>query len=404
MRLERQANRSWQQWRDSGDIFSIEFTVNRYPGGDQYYSSVLRYKAGTGFLTHEMFEQDARYAAGGLATVSPCSAKQSGVNGNELAQAAKNLSLENLEDFLIGREIFHRDFHVAGFNVPPSALAGACNTCHVNDSRTNPPVSGQRSAPLISGTGLLEAIADDVIETLAANSATGRIHRVNSVVLGANAIGRFGWKASSATVSETVARAFHHEMGLSNSLVNDNADNDSLAVDDQTLDITTTYVRGLGIPRPMRKGIDYGNHDGLMIEDPQTLNDIQAGIDLFDSAGCASCHIPEINTGNNPRTFAEYRNLTIRPFTDLLLHDMGEELAENTEGEASARQWRTAPLWGARNINAAGGEEAYMHDGRAATVRQAILLHGGDSAFSREAFLNAPENLQQELIDYVESL
>jgi CxxC motif-containing protein (DUF1111 family) len=134
--------------------------------------------------------------------------------------------------------------------------------------------------------------------------------------------------------------------------------------------------------------------------DPQALR----GEMVFAEVGCALCHTPELKTGPH-HPFAELRNQTIRPFTDLLLHDMGPDLADNVgEGGATGAEWRTAPLWGLGLTSGVSGGEAYLHDGRARSLAEAILWHGGEGESSKEAFRLLPLPDREALIRFLKSL
>jgi CxxC motif-containing protein (DUF1111 family) len=128
------------------------------------------------------------------------------------------------------------------------------------------------------------------------------------------------------------------------------------------------------------------------------------GEQLFASANCVQCHTPNIVTSPY-HPFAELRNQTIHPYTDLLLHDMGPGLADNMgEGNATGSEWRTPPLWSIGLTAGVSGGEAYLHDGRARSLEEAILWHGGEAAASQEAFLNMSATNRTALIAFLKSL
>ncbi|HUF19157.1 MAG TPA: di-heme oxidoredictase family protein [Burkholderiales bacterium] len=132
--------------------------------------------------------------------------------------------------------------------------------------------------------------------------------------------------------------------------------------------------------------------------------DVQRGEHLFKEAQCAACHVPELHTGPNP-AIAAAANLLIRPYTDLLLHDMGEDLADNRpEFAASGREWRTPPLWGIGLLNSVNGHTELLHDGRARNITEAILWHGGQAEASRETFRRMPKADRDALVSFVKSL
>lgn len=139
----------------------------------------------------------------------------------------------------------------------------------------------------------------------------------------------------------------------------------------------------------------------------RSLNDAEAlqGETLFSSAGCAGCHTPTLaTTAWHP--YAELRNQTIRPYTDMLLHDMGAGLADNLpEANASGGEWRTPPLWSiGLTGGVSGGQEAYLHDGRARNLSEAILWHGGEAETAKEAFRTMTSTQRAALLKFIQSL
>ena len=138
----------------------------------------------------------------------------------------------------------------------------------------------------------------------------------------------------------------------------------------------------------------------------RSLTDTQAlhGEQLFASANCVQCHTPTLQTGSY-HPFSELRNQTIHPFTDMLLHDMGPGLADSLgEGNATGAEWRTAPLWSIGLTVGVSGGEAYLHDGRARTLAEAILWHDGEAAASKEAFRTMSAADRAALIAFLKSL
>ncbi|MGJ8637504.1 MAG: di-heme oxidoredictase family protein [Phycisphaerales bacterium] len=257
-----------------------------------------------------------------------------------------------------------------------------------------------RVAPMLIGLGLLEAIDDDEILAWADETDTngdgisGRVNMVTDLANGESAIGRFGWKAAGVDLREQAASAFAHDMGMTSELVGDGP----VEVENEMLDAMVSYLRGLAVP-PREN-----------YEDPQAL----LGMELFQTAGCAACHRPVMRTASDAE-FVPYRNQTIQPFTDLLLHDMGEGLADNRpEFAASGQEWRTPPLWGIGYVghvlgtpndpfNPNGNPEQanYLHDGRARTLMEAILWHGGEGAAARDMVLAMDAAERDALIEYV---
>jgi CxxC motif-containing protein (DUF1111 family) len=148
------------------------------------------------------------------------------------------------------------------------------------------------------------------------------------------------------------------------------------------------YLRGLSVPA--RRGME---------EAP-----VRDGEALFQKLHCAACHTPELKT-SDAYALPELRSQTIRPFTDLLLHDMGADLADGRpDGDASGTEWRTPPLWGLGLHAVVNGNAFYLHDGRARSLTEAILWHGGEAQAARDAFKALPKTERDALLRFLESL
>ncbi len=271
-----------------------------------------------------------------------------------------------------------------------------------------------RLPPPVFGVGLIEAIP---VATILANAdstdqdADGISGRPNMVTPGAFVpptepgggsgpqLGRFSRKAQVTSLLQQIVEAYHQDMGVTSDFlpsenVNplsgtpteaaDLADDPEVATSD--LQAVIHYVRTLAPPAP---GGDT----------PQR----QLGGDLFQQVGCTGCHIPVLQTGSNPIQALAFKPVTL--YSDLLLHDMGDALADNRpDGAASGREWRTTPLWGLRVMREfLNGDAFLMHDGSARSVEEAILLHGGEALSARDAFANLPGNDRAALLDFVES-
>lgn len=255
-----------------------------------------------------------------------------------------------------------------------------------------------RVAPQLVGLGLLEAVPEAVIEALAdpqdadGDGISGRAQLINDPEDAAKIrIGRFTYKASQAKVAHQIAYALNRDMGVATSVF-PVLDGDTAAgaveVNDTELDQMNRYVSILGVAAR------------------RDLTDTVAlrGEEVFQSAGCVKCHAPSLTTSAH-HPFAELRGQTIRPYTDLLLHDMGAGLADNlAEENASGAEWRTAPLWNIGLTAGVSGGEAYLHDGRARTLEEAILWHGGEGEAAKEAFRTAPASDRAALIKFLKSL
>lgn len=269
-----------------------------------------------------------------------------------------------------------------------------------------------RIAPTMSGMGLLEAIHPADILALADPDDTngdGISGRPNLIGDGAGGltIGRFGWKAIQPTVEVQTAHAFAGDMGLSTPVLPDHWGDCSNAetpcrmlphgaqprlgneeVPRELLDLVVFYSENLALPARTRS------------EEPQVLR----GKQLFYEAGCASCHTPKFVTSREARHEA-HRFQLIWPYTDLLLHDMGEGLADGRpEGQATGREWRTPSLWGIGAASTVSTEAGFLHDGRARTLKEAVLWHGGEAQAARDAFAQTDKADRDALIAFLESL
>ncbi len=274
-------------------------------------------------------------------------------------------------------------------------------------------VSG-RLAPQLVGMGLLEAIPEATVLSWEdpadadGDGISGRASRVMDPETGELRLGRFGYKAGTSSLRHQVVSALNTDMGVMTSVLPDpdcgalQADCDGGAeLSDSHLDDLVRYVALLGVRA--RRDLD----------DAEALE----GEAIFDDIGCASCHVPTVTTTPH-HPLAELRGQTIHPYTDLLLHDLGPELADDLgEGDASGAEWRTAPLWGiGLGPCVTGGvvgpfqsqvcepHASYLHDGRARTLTEAIRWHGGEGAGSREAFLDLSEGDQAAVLRFLGTL
>jgi CxxC motif-containing protein (DUF1111 family) len=265
-----------------------------------------------------------------------------------------------------------------------------------------------RAAPQMIGLGLLEAIpADEILaredpDDADADGISGRANRVG------DQLGRFGLKAGQPSLRDQSAQAFFADMGLSTDLHPDPwgdctaaqpacvtaphgqepGTRDGLEVDRESLDLVTYYARNLGVPARRK------------LDDPATLR----GKEIFHSLNCVGCHTPKHVTARLPDQPEQSFQL-IWPYTDLLLHDMGEALADGLpEHLASGSEWRTPPLWGLGLTQQVSPNAGFLHDGRARTILEAILWHGGEAEGQRNAVIDlAPED-RAALLAFLESL
>jgi len=270
-----------------------------------------------------------------------------------------------------------------------------------------------RIAPQLIGVGLLEAIPESEIlrnaaeQAAAAGPVKGVPNRVWDVYAGREMIGRFGWKANVATIAHQTAGAFHGDIGITSSKFPQETctprQADCLAaprggkgvqpeIDDKTLEDVVFYQAVLA--PPARRGMQDA--------------EVRRGQRLFTQAQCASCHRPSYVTGEGPFPRLSSKALVgqrIWPYTDLLLHDMGEALADGRpDFRANGRQWKTPPLWGIGLIRDVNNHLRLLHDGRADGVMEAILWHGGEAETSKQQVLKMNRGERAALVKFVESL
>lgn len=266
-------------------------------------------------------------------------------------------------------------------------------------------MTSPRVAQAMIGLGLLEAVPEaSLLALVDAQDADGdgisaRANQVWDKRAGRAVFGRFGWKANQPSLRQQSAGAAAGDIGITTTLAASDACTaaqtacgQSLAggtpeMSDEFLDKLELYARTLAVPHRRQ------------VNDPQ----VQAGERLFTQAGCATCHRTTLHTGTHE--LAALANQTIHPFTDLLLHDMGEGLADGRpDFEADGREWRTAPLWGLGLMHTVNGHELLLHDGRARGPAEAILWHGGEAEAARERFRALPKADREALLAFLHSL
>jgi CxxC motif-containing protein (DUF1111 family) len=270
-----------------------------------------------------------------------------------------------------------------------------------------------RVAPGMIGMGLLEAIADSDLLALEDvndennDGISGKAALITSNN-GTTRVGRFGWKAGQADVLTQSAAAFLNDMGLSTTLhpahwgdcsdqqqaCRRSAHGEQLRlgkgeVPEPLLELVAHYARNLA--PPLRRDVDD--------------KDVLAGKQLFYESGCTACHTPKFVTSRNALADPQKFQL-IWPYSDLLLHDMGDELADGVgnNGGASGREWRTPPLWGLGLVKIVNPRASYLHDGRARTLLEAVLWHGGEALASQQRVLSMSRRQRNQLLRFMESL
>jgi CxxC motif-containing protein (DUF1111 family) len=267
-----------------------------------------------------------------------------------------------------------------------------------------------RVAPPMIGLGLLEAIPEEAIlanaeaQAKAKDGIAGRPNRVWDDAQQKTVLGRFGWKAGQPNLNQQNVHAFSGDMGLTTSLrpfddctdaqtackraPNGNGADGEPEVSDNILRLVLFYTRNLAVPA--RRDVNA----------PEVL----AGKNLFYQAGCQSCHTPTYTTAADAAE-PELANQVIRPYSDLLLHDMGDGLADNrSEFQASGRDWRTPPLWGIGLTQAVSGHTQYLHDGRARNLLEAVLWHGGEASAAQQQVLSFNAEQRAALLAFLNSL
>ena len=272
-------------------------------------------------------------------------------------------------------------------------------------------ISARVAQPMI-GLGLIENISElDILknidlEDIDGDGITGKANYVWNKLEKKSSLGRFGWKASQPNIYQQTVDALFEDMGLSSTAIpfSDNCtvnqieckqfqngnskEYDGFEVSNDQIDLIVYYSKHLSVPQ--RRG-----HDN---------KDVLAGKRVFFQSGCASCHTPKFQTAKNENDQSLSEQL-IWPYSDFLLHDMGEDLADDVgEFLANGNEWRTPPLWGIGLTNKVSGHTNFLHDGRARNILEAILWHGGESKKSRDNVLNLSNNDLDKLLIFLNSL
>lgn len=270
-----------------------------------------------------------------------------------------------------------------------------------------------RVAPQMIGLGLLDMISDDDILANAdpddsdGDGISGKPSMVWSSELSAITVGRFGWKAGTPSVREQTGGAFNGDIGISNPIARAHAgdctvaqkpcieaphgntkNQQDLEIGDKAFDLVVHYSENLAVPARRN------------VSDPKVLR----GKKLFYASGCIACHTPKFVTKTDPDRPEHSRQL-IWPYTDMLLHDMGEGLADNRpDGVATGQEWRTAPLWGIGLTEVVSGHTLFLHDGRARNLLEAILWHEGEAEQAKENVRLMEKKDRDALLEFLRSL
>jgi CxxC motif-containing protein (DUF1111 family) len=249
-----------------------------------------------------------------------------------------------------------------------------------------------RTSPPIFGLGLLEAVSQTDIEELAARTNSdgvkGRVNMVWDLAHKKVVPGRFGLKANQPNLTQQIAAALASDMGITSSIF-----------PDPDCPGTATACAATGPLPEISEGEFTELWRYIELLAPPSRRPMTAlaarGETIFRDIGCALCHRESLNAGRHE----------IHPYTDLLLHDMGDGLADGRpEFLASGRDWRTAPLWGIGSASAVNSAAAFLHDGRARTLTEAILWHGGEAQISRDRFAMLSWEGRDAILAFLETL
>lgn len=277
------------------------------------------------------------------------------------------------------------------------------------DPETLPPGAphGDLVAPIVTGLGFLDAVTDaDLIamsdpDDLDGDGISGRVHwndrpdyvtdRPDAISQDGKYISRFGKKARMYDLLHQTADAYNQDIGINSyyePFDNYSGDRVQPEIDRQTINDVVFYLKTLkaSVPRD------------------QDNPDVRAGRQLFEQANCVACHKPTLKTGFSPIDAIAFKEF--HPYTDLLLHDMGPALDDGyTEGYALSSEWKTPPLWGIGLAkDSQGGQYYLLHDGRARSIEEAILYHGGEAENSKNNYVNLSQSEKSQLLKFIESL
>ncbi|QVY65883.1 di-heme oxidoredictase family protein [Polaribacter sp. Q13] len=262
----------------------------------------------------------------------------------------------------------------------------------------------------VIGMGFVDALseasilANQDINDLDGDGISGKANYVWNVKENKTTIGKFGWKANQPTLEQQIAGAFSGDMGLTSSIFPDencpdgvdcsklnNGNNvgETVEVTDTQMSRIMVYQAAISVP----KRRDYKTPDVL------------EGKQLFKDLACVTCHVNNFTTGNDYSLLKQLENITIKPYSDFLLHDMGDELADNrADFLANGNEWRTQPLWGLGLIKEVNNHTFLLHDGRARNIEEAVLWHGGEAENAKNNFKNLSKEKREQLLKFLNSL
>lgn len=319
-----------------------------------------------------------------------------------------------LQDNAIGGQIVKGTYTITYQSITETLADGTVVTLqkptyNIGNLGYGPLASGHLISPRVAnqvmGLGLLEAVNESTLLGFAdendanGDGISGRANYVHDVASNSTRMGRFGWKANQPDIKQQVAAAFVNDMGITSPIFPDeicppgvdcNAipNGGSPEITEASFNKVVLYSQTLSVP--IRRNYKEQN--------------VLRGKQLFNDMNCVACHIPKMQTGNSHQIVG-LRNQTIRPYTDMLLHDMGEGLSDNApDFLATGREWRTQPLWGIGLINTVNKHTRLLHDGRARNVTEAILWHGGEAQASKDKFKQLTAKEREDLLAFINSL
>ena len=360
----------------------------------------------------------------------------------------EGLSSAELQRFLAGDVAFNDDIFSSATGLGPLFVAPSCGSCHAGDGKGHPvnaltrfgqyDASGNQYldqggpqlqhralpgyapetvpagatstvlvAPASTGLGFLDAVSDaDILAMADPNDQDGdgisgvpnwitpkayTTLRPEAIEQGGQYIGRFGKKGATYDLLQQTASAYAQDIGVNSAYepIDVYSGNEmDPEVSNATIHDVVFYLQTLKAP----------------IQREEENGQVMQGAAVFTAIGCGKCHVPELSTGDSP--IGALANKTFRPYTDLLLHDMGADLDDGyTEGSALSSEWRTPPLWGlGLAADSQGGALYLMHDGRACSIEAAITMHGGEATISRNNFLQLPSSERDALLRFLNSL
>jgi CxxC motif-containing protein (DUF1111 family) len=358
------------------------------------------------------------------------------------------LSADEHIQFMAGDAAFNDQIFTPATGLGPLFVATSCGSCHAGDGKGHPFTTltrfGQSDEtgnkylhlggpqlqhkaipgfqpevipagapstkilpPANTGLGYLEIVPDQILLMFADPNDLDQdgisgvpnwvsipdyvIPRADAVSQNGKYIGRFGKKAAVYSLLQQTVSAYNQDMGVTSDFERHDTYSNKVVdpeVSSQTVNAVVFYLQTLKAPSARE------------IESSEIIG----GKKIFNTIGCGKCHIPQLKTGNS--SVKSLANTTVYPYTDLLLHDMGAGLDDGyTEGAAKTSEWRTPALWGlGLSKQSQGGQYYLMHDGRAGSIEQSILLHGGESQNSTSKYQSLSESEKRDLISFLESL